>query len=74
MVMPHSDAGRPWTLGDDAALISELGRGRPAEAIAAALQRSAADVRARLDALAEAATDTRSNRQNRIFPRDIAAS
>jgi hypothetical protein len=70
--MPYRDAEGRWAASDDAALIDELGRGRSVEAIAAILQRSAADVRARLDTLANATNDARAS--HNIFPRDIAAS
>ena len=76
--MPRADekplGGKSWAPSDDAALIQELGRGGSVEAIAATLHRSVADVRGRLDALADAATDTLVAPQNRIFPKDIAAS
>lgn len=71
--MPDAE-GKPWTPSDDATLIDELGRGRSVDAIATTVQRSPADVRARLDALAQAAGDTFSDPSNSFFPRDIAAS
>lgn len=71
--MLHADTGKPWTPADDAALVDELGRGRAVDMIAASLQRSAADVRARLDALAAASAGARADPLN-IFPKDIAAS
>jgi hypothetical protein len=60
----------PWTPSEDAALIDQLGRGGSVEAIAATLRRGAAEVRARLDELAQATSETPVS----IFPKDIAAS
>jgi hypothetical protein len=65
---------KPWAPGDDATLIEQLGHGRSVEAIAASLQRSAAEVRARLDALADAAGGMRADPPKGLFPKDIAAS
>jgi hypothetical protein len=72
--MRQPNTGRPWAPSDDAALIDELGHGRSVETIATTLQRSPAEVRARLDALATAASGRRADPPNDIFPKDIAAS
>jgi hypothetical protein len=72
--MRHPSTDKRWASSDDAALIEQLGHGRSVEAIAAALQRSRAEVRDRLDALADSAGGTRADPPNGIFPKDIAAS
>jgi hypothetical protein len=72
--MRHPNTEKPWSASDDAALIEQLGQGRPVAAIAASLRRSPAEVHARLDALADAASGLRNDPPNRIFPKDIAAS
>jgi len=72
--MPHHDAAQSWDPTEDAALIDELGRGRPVEAIAGTLRRSPAEVRARLDALANPANEALADSTNVLFPKDIAAS
>jgi hypothetical protein len=72
--MRHPSTDKPWAPSDDAALIEQLGHGRSVGAIAAALQRSPAEVRDRLDALADPAGGTQSDPPTGIFPKDIAAS
>jgi hypothetical protein len=73
-VMRHRSTDKPWTSSEDAALIEQLGHGRSVEAIAAALQRSPAEIRDRLDALADAAGGAQPDPPIAIFPKDIAAS
>jgi hypothetical protein len=72
--MRQPDAEKRWASSDDSALIDALGHGRSVENIAAALQRTPAEVRARLDALATAASGMRVDPPTTIFPKDLAAS